>query len=385
MPRSASLLVLALLLVSAPADAKKVWGTKADKGFIDDVMAFGGENDARFAFIVTDAAQLLTIRVVKTDGFATEAEVKVEPATAVPKALAFVGDGSKLALLYQDGGSGQQGGLLYELPSGKLLKKIGPATAATLTSHKGELVVSLVSSKTDAKNAGTHNAQVFRAADFKKLGAGSVTIAPDQTLKQPPLRLLYFEPGHLQLVGMMKGKYDKKRDIRLPERAVRWSLITRKEVWSAEPKDVLVWVKATNMRPNHPGQLRFLQVSDDLKALQTVDADNELGSVTLPIAWKLYEPKSLEQAESWDGKTLWFSMTIDPVNPDAVRRKKADKERVDLYRLDPGPKATPLGGVPTDKRKFRWTVGSARFFAYLRKLKGFGRGGNELEIHEMGR
>lgn len=386
MAQIAPILALAFVLC-APlhANAKKAWSTKADKGFIDDAMAFGGENDARFAFIATDAAQLLTIQVMKTAGFTKEAEVKVEPPNVVPKAMAFVGDGSKLVLLYQDGGSGQQGALLYELPSGKLLRKTPTAGTATLTVLKNEAVVSLVSSRTDAKNATTHSVQAFRAADLKKVGAGTVAIGADQTLKQPPLRLLYFEPGHLSLVGMMKGKYDKKRDLRLPERAVRWSVLTRKELWSAEPKEVLLWVKATNMRPNHPGQLRFLQVSDDLKTLQTVDGDNELGQVSLPVPWKLYEPKSLEQAESWDGKTLWFSMTIDPVNADAVRRKKADKERVDLYRLDPGPKAVPLGQVLTDKRKFRWTVGGARFFAYLRKLKGFGRGGSELEVHEIGR
>jgi hypothetical protein len=387
MARTAHLIAFALLLLTvSSAQAKKVWSTKAEKGFLDDVMAFGGENDARFAFIATDAAQLLTIRVLKTNGFVKEAEVKVEPPTVVPKQLAFTPDTTKIVLVYSDGSTGQQGAFLYELPSGALLKKIGPATAATLTIHKGEQAVSLVSTRTDAKNATTHQVQAFRTVDFKKLGAGTVAIGPDQTLKQPPVRLLYFEPGHLHLLGMMKGKYDKKRDLRLPERAVRWSVLARKEVWSAEPKDVLIWVKATNLRPNHPGQLRFVQVSDDLKKLQTVDGDNELGSVSLPIPWKLYEPKSLEQAESWDGKSLWFSMTIDPVNVDAVRRKKADKERVDLYRLDPGQKAAPLGSVLTDKRKFRWTVGGgARYFAYLRKLKGFGRGGSELEVHELGR
>ena len=73
-------------------------------------------------------------------------------------------------------------------------------------------------------------------------------------------------------------------------------------------------------------------------------------------------------------------MTVDPVNPDAVRRKKADEERMDLYRLDSGPRATPLGQVPTGKRGFGWQAGR-RFFGYLVKHKGFGRGGQELRIY----
>jgi len=125
-------------------------------------------------------------------------------------------------------------------------------------------------------------------------------------------------------------------------------------------------------------------VTDDLKGLHYVDLDNNLGSVTTPVEWKIYEPKSLEQAESWDGKTLYFSMTVDPVNPDAVRRKKADQERMDLYRLDPGPKATPLGQVLTQKRRFGWE-GGRRFFSYLVKLKGFGRGGKEIRVYHASR
>jgi hypothetical protein len=75
-------------------------------------------------------------------------------------------------------------------------------------------------------------------------------------------------------------------------------------------------------------------------------------------------------------------MTIDPVNPDAVARRKADKERVDIYRIAPGPKAVPIGQVLTEGRRFAWVVGEAHF-AYLRKLKGFDRGGNKIEIYTL--
>ena len=59
------------------------------------------------------------------------------------------------------------------------------------------------------------------------------------------------------------------------------------------------------------------------------------------------------------------------------------EERCDLYRLDPDPKATPLGQVFTRKRRFTWVAGK-RFFAYLYKLRGFGRGGKEVAIFKVG-
>jgi hypothetical protein len=375
-------IVAVMTLGAGRAAGAKAWSVKVDKGFIDDPLAFDA-SESRFAYVHTDSSQFLNIVVMKTDGFKKETEIKVEDATLVPKRLAFSADGKKLLFIWMDGYKGTHGAIHYDLETGKASKKVGPTTFAELAEVKGEQVLTLTDSKTDAKGNSTFSVAAYRVADLKSVGTGKVTIQADQTMKQPALRVLYWEPGHLSLVGMMKGRYDKKRDIRLPERAVRYGILQRKELWGEEPKDVLKWTQATNMRPSHAGQLRFLQVSDDLKTLLTVDQSNELGSVTTPVKWSLYEPKSLEQAESWDSKALCFSLTVDPVNAAAVRRKKADPERLDLYRLDPGPKATPLGQVLTSKRKFTWVAGT-RFFSYLRKLKGFARGGNELEIHRAG-
>lgn len=366
---------------ASQAESSRVWSFKPDKGFVDDPLAFSGD-DARFAFIHTDSAEFLSLVVMKTEGFAREVEIKIEDATRVPKQLAFTPDGTHLVFIWSDGRTGSQAAALYEVPSGKLLKSVGPATSAAYADCGTEPCLTLDAVKTTAQGAATHAITAFRTTDFKRIGAGVVQLGPDQLMKKPPVRLLYWEPGQLSLVGMKKGDYDRKRDVRLPEQAVRYAVLSKRESWGQEPKDLMEWAKTTGMRPAHPGQYRFVHVSDDLKELLLVDRDNGLSRVTLPVRWVLYEPKSLEQSEPWDGKTLYFSMTVDPVNAEAVKRKKADKERMDLYRLDSGAKVTPLGQVQTGQRKFRWTVGS-RHFSYLRKLKGFSRGGNELELYKI--
>jgi len=381
------LLCLSLLAAGAAGDARgdsaKLWSVKPDKGFIDDPMAFDA-NEGRFAYIHTDSATFLKIVVLRTSDFKPELEINVKEVTLVPKSLVFSPDGRRLVMLWMDGYKGTRGAMLFDLPSGKLLKKVGPATEASVILHRGKQVVALAQTQTSAAGANTYAVTAYSTDRFRRVSAGRTTVQADLMVKPPGVRLIYWEPGHATLVGMQKGKYDRKRDIRLPERGVRYDLLQRKVVWSEEPKDVVAWTKATTMRPNHPGQYRFLEVTDDLKGLHYVDLDNNLGSVTTPVEWKIYEPKSLEQAESWDGKTLYFSMTVDPVNPDAVRRKKADQERMDLYRLDPGPKATPLGQVLTQKRRFGWE-GGRRFFSYLVKLKGFGRGGKEIRVYHASR
>lgn len=380
-----SLTLMAVVLVAVPAAAEstKVWGLKPEKGFIDDPMALDAD-EGRFAYVHTDSASFMKIVVLGTSSLKPVVEIDVKEVTLVPKGLAFSPDGRRLVLLWMDGYKGTHGALLFELPSGKRLKKVGPASQTDVVLHGDKQVLTLTRSNNAADGSSRHSVTAYSTERFRRVGGGRTAIGADLMLKQPPIRVLYWEPGYVCVVGMQKGKYDRKRDIRLPERGIRYDLLRRKVVWSEEPKDVVAWTRATTMRPNHPNQYRFLEVSDDLKTLHYVDRNNNLGAVTTPVPWKLYEPKSLVQAESWDGKTLYFSMTVDPVNPDAVRRKKADPERMDLYRLDPGPKATPLGQVRTGKRRFGW-VGGGRFFGYLVKLKGFGRGGKEIRLYRTGR
>jgi hypothetical protein len=379
---SVALVVLLLGTAAAHAESTRAWSFKPDKGFIGDPMAFDA-GETQFAYIHTDSAKFLNIIVRATSGFKKTAEIKIDNPAAIPKQLAFTQNGKRLVFVWMDGHKGTRSATLFDIAAQKAVKKIGPADHVALIPHKGQQVVTLTTTKTDKKGGNNFTVSAHRTTDFRKVARGTTYVQADLRLRKPKVRLLYWEPGHASLVGMQKGKYDRKRDIRLPERGTRYNVLLRKVTWSEETKEVVAWTKATTMRPNNKGQLRFLQVADDLKTIHYVDRDNTLGTVKTPLKWRHYEPKSLVQVESWDGKDLHFSVTIDPVNPDAVKRKKADKERCDLYRLDPGPRVTPLGRVLTRKRTFTWAAGK-RFFSYLYKLRGFGRGGKEVAIFKVG-
>jgi hypothetical protein len=367
----------------AAAEASKIWSFQPQLGFIDDVMAFDTQGQ-RFACLHGDSAKFLTIKILALGELKEARSIEVPEATLVPKKLLFSTDGTKIILIAADGQKGAQHALLFDTTTSKLLKKVGPATMIEVAPFRGEQCITLTEKRTDARGSASFSVTAYRTQDLRRLGAGQMTVLPDQTIAAPALRFLYWERGHLTLMGMKKGKYDKQRDIRLPEQAVRFDVVNRKEIWKQEPQDIVQWVKATNMRPKHPHQLRFLQVSEDLKSLFYASQNNDLWTVPTPVDWTLYEPKSLKQKETWDGEKLFFTMTVDPVNAIAVRRKKADQERMDLYRLDPGPKASLIGQVPTEKRRFSWTVGPG-YFAYLRKLKGFGRGGTEVILFRAAR
>lgn len=367
-----------VLLASAPCLAKPLWKTSPDKGFIDDALAFS-KDGSRLAYIHSDSATFMNIIVIDSASYTQLASLPIASVTRVPQHLVFAGNGL-LLFISSDTTTGKVGVQLYDITNGKQLQKLDNHSKIKVISFGGKQLVAAVDEKTARDGSVRLSIALHDPRNrLRRIKAARIAVRSDNTLRKPPLRLMYWEPGNVQLVGMKKGKYDRKRDMRLPDVAVRYDVLRRKELWSKEPKDLVAWNEALGYRNTHPGQRRFMHVGNALKTLYLCQRDNTLVAIKLPIRWSLYEARSLKQRESWDGQTLHFSMTIDPVNPDAVARKKADKERMDLYRLD-GDKPVALGQVLTGKRRFTWIVGRGKF-AYLRKLKGFGRGGKTLELH----
>jgi|GEM_PF-4906797 hypothetical protein len=368
---------LCLSAGNAYAESKAKWTFTPEKGFVDDAMAF--DSTKRFAYVHTDSAEFLRIELISLDTLKKERSIEIKDANRVPQALHFVADGTRLLFIWMDSYEGKHGVMLFNTENGKLLKELKPGAPFRLIARDGKEVLLRAHEKADNKGGtkvtvSTYNPKTLRAGKVAKL-----TIAAGVSKSKPPLRLLYWGPGHLTMVGLQKGKYDRKKDMRLPDRALRYNLLSRKQEWALAPQDLVAWTRALNMRTNHPEQHRFLHVSDDRKTLHLVDAANTVSNLQTTGKWSLYEPKSLRQLEAATSSELYFSLTVDPVNAEAVARKKADIERMDLYVIDGSGKTKRLGQVKTNNRRFSWSVG-ANHFSYLEKLKGFGRGGKSVSL-----
>ena len=97
--------------------------------------------------------------------------------------------------------------------------------------------------------------------------------------------------------------------------------------------------------------------------------------------WK-YDPATLAW-QPLDDKRAAVSLTIDPVNPDAVNRKKADPDDIDLYEVDRQTYAVhPLLRIAGEGRRSSWQLAGNRALL-LRKGKGFDRGGVALELFDI--
>jgi hypothetical protein len=128
------------------------------------------------------------------------------------------------------------------------------------------------------------------------------------------------------------------------------------------------------------GQLDFLRMKPDNSALE-IWRKGVAGAVTLDQPLAQYDPKSLQGVLAADG-SAWIALKVDPVNTEAVARKKADPEYLDVFRAGADGKATRKARILAKGTRHRFGVVD-NFFWLLEKSSGFDRGGRVLTIYQL--
>jgi hypothetical protein len=79
---------------------------------------------------------------------------------------------------------------------------------------------------------------------------------------------------------------------------------------------------------------------------------------------------------------LTFGLAVDPLNPDAVKRRKAELPMLDLYAADASKGTVTLRGRVFTPRPVTYrTRGDT--LAVLKRFKSFARGGDELQVFDL--
>jgi hypothetical protein len=367
--------------VANPVGVKALSTVHPDAGFVEDAYAFDGSG-GRLALVRADAASLAEIEVLDLNqGGASLARFDISKATTWVTQVAFVSGGNEIFLVGKTADEARVTGFLFDL-AGKQKRKFGPATDVVLTEVDGKPVVALYT-QTQRKDGVTHDIALVRLADGKPAAKKrSLKADVDGNVKALDLRVLYFKAGYTQVVGVQKGAYDKVKDQRLNDNEAIYDVADGKVIRAQPIGDLVAYSQALKLRMAHPGAGTFVVVSENGKGLDLVTADDKVERLEPSLSFDHYDPKSLQQQLGRDGK-LYFTLTIDPVNPEAVNAKKADAVHVDLYVVDPSThKPTRLARLPQNERELTWTVAGGRW-AVLRKHKGYGRGGPDLELYDL--
>lgn len=355
----------------------------ASGDFIDDPIALS-EDGTRMAWITTDGA---TRAVLHVGAVGDDKNAKTFPYGSITAERVVFLDNDRVLVSDRDPSTRLAKGEVFG-PKGSMIKIPAATDIAVGVAAGVPAITSWL--KTDSPEGAKHTFNAWRRDNLKPIGKkvlvenreGRVAFAG--SLYKP----LYFLDGFGTLVGQKEGAYDKKKDIRRPELAAKADLFAGKLLEEKEIKDVVAFADFTgNLRKSHNNETHFAAFWPDRQVFSHVNAElfptEAVAPITLPRPLGKYDPATLLYRPNPDGN-LTVSLTIDPVNPEAVRAQKADKDWIDFYVLDTKARSvTPLLRVEGLGRPSTWWRAGNRV-ALLRKHKGFGRGGSDLDVLEFG-
>jgi hypothetical protein len=364
-----------LLTASATAFAAPAAIQKYDAGsggFIDDAFALRDDRKA-VAFITTDGASAATLHLAEVGG--KDASVSGAPTDAI--ALHWLAPGRVLVVSRREGASTAQ----VFTAAGPEKQKLGPFGRLALATVDGKRAI--VTYTRTEKRAVEHALVAYGVDTLRPIKRRSWREDAEGQIRQgaSSLKPLWWADGFTVLATLRAGEYDKARDIRRPDRYARLDAFSGKILDEKEVQDVLAFTQVGLQRRDAPNLPVLARFSEDRRKLLVLDGIAE-HDVTLPRELRKYDPTTL-QWQTLDDKRVALSLTIDPVNPDAVQRKKADVDEIDVYEIDRASHAVrPLVRLNGEGRRAAWQIAGNRL-ALLRKGKGFDRGGVALEIYEL--
>jgi hypothetical protein len=195
------------------------------------------------------------------------------------------------------------------------------------------------------------------------------------------LKPLWWSDGFATLAALRAGEYEKARDLRRPDRFTRIDAFSGKVLEEKEVENLLAFMRVSLVRRDAPNQPVVAHFSEDRRRLLLLDGLSD-AELSLPRPLGKYEPSTLA-FQTLDDRRLALSLTIDPVNPDAVKRQKAEADDIDLYIVDRKARAASLLlQLPGQGRSSSWQL-AGHHLLLLRKSKGFDRGGVALEVFEV--
>jgi len=353
----------------------------APAGFVDDVVA---ADNQRLAYVIADTATKAELHVTQL-GCAKCAEEKKEiivdltPVTLRPIALAFVGqtrmfvvgateDGAQVAALID----------LAKSPAAPVYK-IGPATHINIIKRDGMPRV-VLHSAVPTKTGTSHHVEMFVLETGKRLLTSKSLELENDRDKRIDLRINHWTDSWTRAVGLKGGEWVKKENQRSPDTEATYDLIAGKYIENKPIADLFEQRKRFQVLADAGGQLDFVRMTPDNTAIQ-IWRQGQMKTVDLDQPLSQYDPKSLQGIVNQDG-TAWLALKVDPVNADAVARKKADPEYLDVFKTTPDGKAVRRARILAKGVRHRFGV-IGDLFWLLERSASFDRGGRALTIYSL--
>jgi hypothetical protein len=352
-------------------------------GFIDDAVAVDGD---RFAYVVSDSSSKSEIRIVslaKDQKDPKEQIVDISGVTLHPVAITLVG---QRAFVVGEAEGGKQVAALVELveknkkPPGTAVFKVPAATHITWLAAPARIAVHRM---TSGANSTKHEVEILAADSGRRIGAlRTLELDAGNADKKLDFRVNHWSEGWTKAHGIKGGEWDRKENQRSPDTEATYDMVAGKLIDRQKIGDLFEQRKRFQTLADGNGSIDFVKIGWDNTTLQAWRG-GKLNKLELDQPLATYDPKSLQGAVT--AGAVWVALKVDPVNADAVARKKADVEWLDIFRAQPDGKASRKVRVLAAGLRHRFGIVGAtgdRFWL-LERNQSMERGGKTLTVYQL--
>jgi hypothetical protein len=374
-----------------PVAPPLVGGTEVIKlttpaGFIDDVVTADGD---RLGYVIADSASKAELHVVSLTS-KQEHVVDLAPITLHPIAVQLVG--TRAFVVGMD--EGKQVGALVELDAklkGKAVYTIAPATHITVITRDGKPRIA-VHRVTSTSASTRHAIEVLALENGRRVGAArSLDLDLGKLHKALDFRVNHWSDGFTRAHGVKGGEWDRKENQRTPDVEATFDLVTGKLVDRKPIGDLFeqrrrfqalaeIAGSTASPAPAVASRLDLVRLGWDHKGILAWRAGKP-HPIELDQPLATYDAQSLQGSVAPDG-SAWLALKVDPVNAEAVARKKADVEYLDVFRAGPDGKAIRKARVLASGIRHRFGVAGDRFWL-IERNQSMERGGKSLTVYQL--
>ncbi len=373
--------------------AKLVQTIAPSNGFVDDPFTFDRAG-SRLLYVNSDTGTSSEVVVIDVLQKTKLRRVSIGNFTVKPSKVQFAIDGEHFLVWEENKNTGKQVAALIS-STGQVLRNFGPAKDLVRTTYEGQDAIVIhdevrpeLSQREIKKYVGDlptvrHTVSVHNLESGKLIGkTTNLDLTATDKNAELDFTLKFWAKDFTVAVGIKGGEWDRKEDQRSPDVEGHYVMPTRTFSKRIAIKDVRAHRERMYRMAKHQKRSQDILVRHNLSGLDFV-FDGKFTPFTLSEPFHHYDSTTLVVQAS-QGNSMFFTMSIDPVHPDAAARRRAVKPWTDLYEYNTRTKkATRRARLLTKRgRKHSWRANSTHW-AVLPRHIGFGRGGSELKIYKL--
>jgi len=346
---------------------------RPEQGFVDDAFHFDHAG-SRFLYVVShhNRSHLIVFDVVQQVELH---DVKLPNVASHPTRVEFRGDGKSFLVWYKN--KSNKDVVLRLSLHGKVRKRFGPTTHIARTHLQGEDVL-VLHNVTPQKTKKVHTVTVYSTNGKRLVKPHTLVLDAKNYSAKLDFRVHHWSNHFLTALGIKGGDYDSQADQRSPNVEAWYQMLG--DAFSKRSPILNVIKQRENMMlleshkdydmAIHNQQLSFVH-------------KGEMHAVKLAEPLSHYKKESLV-TQRMEAGVMFFTLTIDPVHPDAAAKRRAVKSWTDLYEYNlKTKKATRRARIQFPKaRRVRWQAKHDNWVLVPRHI-GYERGGPDLLFYKL--